>query len=244
MLGDQRVDGGHAGDVDDGDLGFLVDDRLEQVLHNDAGAGAVERADQGQGENAVPETHDRGREFGDLIALPVNHLLAALEEPFHRVQPQLIERLARRPRPGRDLYGVVRGDPVQGVEDWLLEREHEVGGICRREPLNGARAGDIAEGIAQRRVGLSARVGASGAQSITEQAEHGLDLVFKLGFPNSAGLEGAARYQQPEPSFQDRALLVRDGPDQDLGAVRRHPSPLGPERVSCIQRLAYPEERR
>jgi hypothetical protein len=44
--------------VDDGDLGSFGHDRLKQVLHNDLRARAVQRADQGQRENSVPQFDD------------------------------------------------------------------------------------------------------------------------------------------------------------------------------------------
>ena len=50
---------GHAGDVDDRDLRAGLDDPLQQALHHDLRAGAVERADQRQREDAVPQLHDR-----------------------------------------------------------------------------------------------------------------------------------------------------------------------------------------
>jgi hypothetical protein len=61
MLGNQRVHGGHAGDVDDRDARAGVDDPLEQGLHHDLRARAVERADQWQCEDAVPQLDDRRR---------------------------------------------------------------------------------------------------------------------------------------------------------------------------------------
>ena len=55
MLRDQRIDRRHAGDVDDGDLGTGSDDALQQAFHDDLGPRAVERADQRQRQDAVPE---------------------------------------------------------------------------------------------------------------------------------------------------------------------------------------------
>jgi hypothetical protein len=42
------VDGWNAGYVDDGDLGASIDETLQQILHCDLGAFAVERADKGK----------------------------------------------------------------------------------------------------------------------------------------------------------------------------------------------------
>jgi hypothetical protein len=56
MLGHQRVDGGHAGDVDDGDQGAPVSTIFSSRLSiTTCGAGAVERADQGQRQDVLPQ---------------------------------------------------------------------------------------------------------------------------------------------------------------------------------------------
>ena len=47
----------------------VLDDLLEQVLHDDLGARAVERADQRQGEDALPQPHDRRGELEQLLLL-------------------------------------------------------------------------------------------------------------------------------------------------------------------------------
>ena len=47
-----------------------LDDPLQQVLHHDLGAGAVERADQRQRQDAVPELDDRGGELEHFLLLP------------------------------------------------------------------------------------------------------------------------------------------------------------------------------
>src|SRR5690606_38278441 len=47
VLRGEGVDRGHAGDVDDGDVGVGLDDPLEQALHDGLGPGRVERADDG-----------------------------------------------------------------------------------------------------------------------------------------------------------------------------------------------------
>ena len=58
----------------------VVDDGLQQVFHHHLGARAVERADQRQREDAVPQLDDRRRQFGDLALLADDHFLAALLE--------------------------------------------------------------------------------------------------------------------------------------------------------------------
>ena len=82
MLRRQRVDRRHAGDVDDGDFGAVVDDVLQQVLHHDLGALAVERADDRNGEHPIPQFHHRCRQFGNFTLLPQDDVFAALLEGF------------------------------------------------------------------------------------------------------------------------------------------------------------------
>ena len=55
-----------------------LDDLLQQRLHHDLGAGAVERADHRQGQDAVPELHDRRGQFEHLLLLAEDDLLARL----------------------------------------------------------------------------------------------------------------------------------------------------------------------
>ena len=76
MLGHQGVDRRNARDVDDGDAGAGVDDPLEEILHDHLGAGAVERTDQRQGQDAVPQLHDRRGQLEHLLLLTVDELLA------------------------------------------------------------------------------------------------------------------------------------------------------------------------
>jgi hypothetical protein len=61
VLGHEGVHRRDARDVDDGDRRPGLHDALEQVLHHDLGPGAVERPDQRQREDAVPELHHRRR---------------------------------------------------------------------------------------------------------------------------------------------------------------------------------------
>ena len=59
-----------------GDAG--LDDALQQALHHDLRAGAVERADQRQREDAVPQLDDRRRKLQQLLLLTINDALAGL----------------------------------------------------------------------------------------------------------------------------------------------------------------------
>ena len=76
VLRGERVDRRHAGDVDDGDRRAGVDDPLQQALHHDLRAGAVQRADQRQGQDALPQLDHRRGQLEHLLLLPHDHLLA------------------------------------------------------------------------------------------------------------------------------------------------------------------------
>ena len=58
--------------------GAGVDDLLQQVLHHDLRARAVERADQRQREDVVPELDDGRGQLEQLLLLARDHLFAAL----------------------------------------------------------------------------------------------------------------------------------------------------------------------
>src|SRR5215471_9605335 len=59
VLRHQRVHRRHSGDVNDGYACAGLDDLLQQALHHHLRPRAVERADQRQGENALPQHDDR-----------------------------------------------------------------------------------------------------------------------------------------------------------------------------------------
>ena len=59
-------------------VGAGVHDPLQQVLHDHLGARAVEGADQGQRQHALPQLHDRRGELQQFLLLPRNDFLAAL----------------------------------------------------------------------------------------------------------------------------------------------------------------------
>ena len=59
--------------------------RLQQVFHHNLRALAVERADQRQREDAVPQLDDRRRKLGDFPLLAGDELFAALLENLQRI---------------------------------------------------------------------------------------------------------------------------------------------------------------
>ena len=118
-----------------------LDDLLQQALHHHLRAGAVERADQRQREDVVPQLHHRRGQLEQLLLLAHDHLLAAVLVHLGGEQAELVEQ--QRGAPG--LVGELRGPGLQvlaqAAEQRLLEREDEGRGLDRREALR-ARAAE------------------------------------------------------------------------------------------------------
>ena len=91
MLRDEGVHRRHAGDVEDRDLGARLDDLLQQRLHDDLRPRGVEGADHRQGEDAVPQLHDRRGQFEHLLLLPDDNFLACPLMDLGRVQAEVVE---------------------------------------------------------------------------------------------------------------------------------------------------------
>ena len=69
---------------------------LQQALHHDLRARAVERADERQREDAVPQLHHRRRQLEQLLLLARDHFFAALLIHLHRVEAELVEHRPSR----------------------------------------------------------------------------------------------------------------------------------------------------
>ena len=78
-----------------------VDDALQQALHHDLRAGAVERADERQRQDAVPQRDDRRRQLQQLLLLADDHLLASALVHLGRVEAEPVEQRVGRPRSRR-----------------------------------------------------------------------------------------------------------------------------------------------
>src|SRR6195952_2426266 len=69
VLRDQGVDGGHARDVDDGQLGAGLHDARQQRFHDQLRAAGVQRADHRNGQHAVPQLDDGRRQLEQFLVL-------------------------------------------------------------------------------------------------------------------------------------------------------------------------------
>ena len=108
-----------------------VDDALQQALHDDLGARAVERADQRQREDAVPQLDHRRRELEQFLLLAGDHLLADPRVAFDGVEAEPVDQSAGGPGLVGEPVGVVAELPAQQLEQRLLQREDEHGGLAR-----------------------------------------------------------------------------------------------------------------
>ena len=145
VLRHERIHRRHAGDVDDGDPRPGIDNALQQVFHHDLRARAVERADERQGQHAVPELDDGSRELHHLLLLPHDELFAPFLMQLGRVETELVEQ--RRHGPGRlgqrhRILGVLA---AYTLEERLFEREDEHGRLRGRQPEAGARLRQVLE---------------------------------------------------------------------------------------------------
>src|SRR5262249_29205683 len=116
MLGHQGVDGRHAGDVDDRDARAGVDDLLEQGLHHDLRPCAVERADERQGEDTVPQLDHRCRQLEHLLLLARDDLLATLLVHLGGIEPELVEHDVDAPDRVRERRRVALQVGAQALE--------------------------------------------------------------------------------------------------------------------------------
>ncbi len=102
VLGDQRVDGGHAGDVDDRRCAR----RCRRCCWSRFSITTCVRAlssvpISGSAEDAVPQLHDRRRQLEHLLLLRGDELLARLLVDLGRVEAERVEQSGGRP----DLVG-------------------------------------------------------------------------------------------------------------------------------------------
>ena len=111
--------------------------RCEQALHHDLGARAVERADQRQRQDAVPQLDHRRRELEQLLLLAADHLLARSSGRPRSCRGRA-GRAARSSSTVASAERLRRRSPSSlrsAVEQRLLEREDERRGLGRREAL-------------------------------------------------------------------------------------------------------------
>ncbi len=149
MLGDERVDRRHAGDVDDRQFGAGVDDALQQGLHHQLRASAVQRADHRHRQHAVPQLDDGGRQLEQLVLLALDDVLARALVHLQRELRHLVDQAGHRPQRGHQHRRLVGQVLLQAREQRALERQQEVAGLAGRRALRRARSRERLQHAAQ-----------------------------------------------------------------------------------------------
>jgi hypothetical protein len=111
---------------------------------------AVERADERERKDVVPELDHRRRELEELALLALDHRLARLLVGLDGEQAQPVEEHGRRPEILGERLRIAREVRIDPLEHRLLEREHEHRGLDGRVALRRARRGELREDLAHR----------------------------------------------------------------------------------------------
>ena len=125
VLRNQRVHGRHARDVDDGELRIRCHNCLQQALHHYLGARAVESADDGKRQDAVPKLDHRRRQLKEFLLLPRDKLLPRGDEGIGCQKRQPVQQLGCRPYHVEKLVLVAIKAPPDGREKRLLDRQNK-----------------------------------------------------------------------------------------------------------------------
>ena len=216
VLGHQRIDGRHPGDVDNRDLGARSHDLFQQALHDDLCALAVERADQRQRQNAFPEPDHRGREFEQFLLLACDDLLAAALVQLGHIEAEPVEQS----RGGPDLPGsaAIPGQLARNQrEQRLLEREDEHRGFGRGETERGARGRQLFE--------LTARIGPARSRNVVQTAvfnavpegsQKTARLLAQLAFAYRSAAEPRHAALLPQPFVEEAVSALIDQPGNQV----------------------------
>ena len=196
-----------------------VDDPLQQALHHDLGAGAVERADERQREHALPQRDDRGRELHQLLLLPDDHLLASALEHFDGVETEAVDERVDLPGRGRQPLRVVAAARRQPVEQRLLQRKHEDRRLGRREPLLRARRREVGEHLACTEPGVALDVGLARPGRVAEQRQKAARLIRDLLPGDAIGPESGRIDLPVDPLLQDARFVCLQDVVQRVGTV-------------------------
>src|SRR2546423_953419 len=204
VVGDERVHRAHARDVEDGDGRAGLDDLLQERLHHHLRAARIERADDGERQDFVPDLDDGRREFEHVRALLAYDLLARAYEVLDHDEAHLVQQAREVVHLAQERLGVAlhlfrheRGDDVaQGKY---------VGRVLkRRVALDGALVRNLVEVGAQFVEGpvvkvLAARI----LYGLREHVEHLLRLLAQVFLGNQlvAELVGFEPLLDPEVEY-------------------------------------------
>ena len=107
VLGYQRVHHRHAGDVDDGVVRPRLDDGVQQILHHHLRARAVQRSDERQRQDVLPEPHHGRGKLQQFLLLAHDHFFARLLKCVGGKQPEFVHKNGGQPHFVRQSCGVL-----------------------------------------------------------------------------------------------------------------------------------------
>src|SRR2546423_4870293 len=176
-----RVDGRHAGDVEDGDLGARLDDALKQALHHQLRAAAVERADQRQADDAIPDLHDGRRQLQHILLLLADDALALLDRRYEDERAEFVERFRYFVDLIDQQFGIVLILVTQEGQQRFFQAEDIKRRLRWTESLGGARFGDFQKQAANRIELFAAHLfGVGVGDGRDEGAQKGLRIMAQL----------------------------------------------------------------
>ena len=73
---------GYAGYIEDGDRASRIHNLLQKIFHYHLGSCTIQCADNGKGENAIPNTNNRCGNFGYFVCLAKDDFLTSFNKGF------------------------------------------------------------------------------------------------------------------------------------------------------------------
>src|SRR5436305_7235169 len=207
VIGHLRVDGRHAGDVEDGDLGARLDDALKQAFHHQLRAAAVERADQRQADDAIPYLHDRRRQFQHILLLLADDALAILDRRYEDERAEFIERFRYFVDLIDQQFGIVLILVAQEGQQRFFQAEDIKRRLRWTEGLCSARFGDFQKQAANRIELFAAHLfGVGIGDGRDEGAQKGLRIMAQLFAADQRLAEIRRRKAVFNPRFENLVL--------------------------------------
>ena len=126
VLRHQRIHHRDAGDIDDGEIRARLDDRFQQILHHHLRSRAVQRSDQRQRQNVLPQPHHGSGKLQQFLLLARDHIFARLLECFRGEQPEFVDQsVACQISSAKAASASLPNSLLQRRKERLLERKNE-----------------------------------------------------------------------------------------------------------------------
>ena len=147
MLRDEGIDGGNAGDIDDGDFGAGFHDALEQRFHHHLGALRIQRTDHRQGEHAIPQLHHGRGQLEQFFLLASDHFLTRFLEGADGIHAQGVDELGHGPELAAQLgRGRLRIASGGNSNSGRFSEKMKLAVVCESKPCKARAAGQAVEG--------------------------------------------------------------------------------------------------